>query len=538
MPLRLCCVLVVTLLLVTAPALGGTGGPAAGIDAVAYAGNGSVDVPGPGPVLWEAGSHEFAVTVSSPSGVDAEVCLVANATGRELGCARESVPANGTERVAVGVGRWPDDATGTVALDVVVREAGASTPLDRQSLDVTVLHRDGDTDVDGLTSGREVSIGTDPRLPDTDGDGIADGSEVFTYGSSPAFADSDNDGLPDGAEIERYGTDLLNPDTDGDGLSDARELEVGASPFSQDSDGDGLDDAVEVNTYGTNATAADTDGDGLDDGTELDTHRTNPMTVDTDGDGLSDALEVFTHGTAPGDLDTDDDGLTDGAEVSDYRTEPTTADTDGDGLDDGAEVNAHGTNPLAVDADGDGLDDGAEVNAHGTNPLAVDTDDDGTNDRLEVRTGLFPDLGGLELVGGGLVVALVAAAAGYRWAGRRGPERPAASTDGGGRTAAERPDPDAETADASADEPTPSEVAGPPTALSNEERVLRLLDEHDGRMRQSEVVAGTDWSKAKVSRVLSTMEGEGTVTKIDVGRENVIARPGEAPSGADPPFER
>ncbi|MFB6304629.1 MAG: helix-turn-helix transcriptional regulator, partial [Haloferacaceae archaeon] len=90
-----------------------------------------------------------------------------------------------------------------------------------------------------------------------------------------------------------------------------------------------------------------------------------------------------------------------------------------------------------------------------------------------------------------------------------------------------------------ADEPeTPGAGGGVAyEAISNEERVLRVLDDHGGRMRQSDVVDETDWSKAKVSRVLSRMEEEGEVVKIDVGRENVVARPEEVPRGANPPFE-
>lgn len=71
----------------------------------------------------------------------------------------------------------------------------------------------------------------------------------------------------------------------------------------------------------------------------------------------------------------------------------------------------------------------------------------------------------------------------------------------------------------------------PPTSdLSEDERfVVTLLEEHDGRVRQSRIVEASDWSKSKVSRLLSTMETEGHVEKVTVGRENVIALPGEEP---------
>lgn len=71
----------------------------------------------------------------------------------------------------------------------------------------------------------------------------------------------------------------------------------------------------------------------------------------------------------------------------------------------------------------------------------------------------------------------------------------------------------------------------PPDAhLTEEERfVVDLLRRNDGRLRQSKVVEASDWSKSKVSRLLSAMEAEGYVEKVAVGRENIIALPGEEP---------
>lgn len=59
-------------------------------------------------------------------------------------------------------------------------------------------------------------------------------------------------------------------------------------------------------------------------------------------------------------------------------------------------------------------------------------------------------------------------------------------------------------------------------ALTDEERVVRLLASNDGRMKQSQIVDETDWSKAKVSRLLSAMEENEEITKLTVGRENII----------------
>ena len=69
--------------------------------------------------------------------------------------------------------------------------------------------------------------------------------------------------------------------------------------------------------------------------------------------------------------------------------------------------------------------------------------------------------------------------------------------------------------------------------LSDEERVERLLEEQGGRVKQAEVVERTDWSDAKVSQVLSSMEEEGRVDKLRIGRENLITLPGVDPMDSD-----
>lgn len=78
--------------------------------------------------------------------------------------------------------------------------------------------------------------------------------------------------------------------------------------------------------------------------------------------------------------------------------------------------------------------------------------------------------------------------------------------------------------------PTDEEVI-----VSSADRIERLLDEHGGRMRQAEIVDLLDWSKSKVSRVLSSMEEQDRVRKIRLGRENLIVLPGCEPQGAAPP---
>ncbi len=247
---------------------------------------------------------------------------------------------------------------------------------------VVVEVTDFDADEDGLSNIQETDdVGTDPLDPDTDDDGILDGTEV-------------NGGNP--ADPLTNPTNPLDPDTDGDGLCDGN---ISISPIcvaGEDRDEDGLRDPTE-----TDAADPDTDQDGLDDGVEVLVGsypgpfgpRTNPLVADTDGDGLLDGTEdtdtdgTFEPGqneTDPTDPDTDNGGELDGSERQNGRDpvdfpqddNGALGDADNDGLSDGEEGTI-GTNPNDPDTDGDGLKDGVEV--HGTNetdPLDPDTDGD------------------------------------------------------------------------------------------------------------------------------------------------------------------
>lgn len=81
-------------------------------------------------------------------------------------------------------------------------------------------------------------------------------------------------------------------------------------------------------------------------------------------------------------------------------------------------------------------------------------------------------------------------------------------------------------------EPPGNERAAPAdseeeTLISDEERVLQLLEHNEGRMKQSDIVTETGWSHAKVSQLLSEMEEAGDIEKLRIGRENLIALPDE-----------
>lgn len=131
---------------------------------------------------------------------------------------------------------------------------------------------DGPLDADGdqLSNAWEAALGLNPRLTDSNGNGINDANE-----------DRDFDGLSNLAELQTHGTDPSQPDTDLDGLFDGWEIANGFNPLidnttdgnpsndpGADPDGDGLTNTQEAD-YGTSASNSDTDADGVSDGDEV-----------------------------------------------------------------------------------------------------------------------------------------------------------------------------------------------------------------------------------------------------------------------------
>ncbi|MEE2785902.1 MAG: hypothetical protein VX589_01085 [Myxococcota bacterium] len=140
---------------------------------------------------------------------------------------------------------------------------------------------------DGSTD--RIRIGEDDETPDEDMDGLLDNEE-----------DINANGVVDEGE-----TDPKNPDSDGDGLNDSLERDTGTDPTRVDTDNDGLDDGFEddnqngeVDEGETDPRRPDTDGDGLTDGGEdtngngvVDADESDPTNVDSDGDGQNDGAD-------------------------------------------------------------------------------------------------------------------------------------------------------------------------------------------------------------------------------------------------------
>ncbi|MBP7275109.1 MAG: S8 family serine peptidase [Kiritimatiellae bacterium] len=106
---------------------------------------------------------------------------------------------------------------------------------------LNVINGTSDWDGDGLSDFGEYLAGTNPRLPDTDGDGVLDG-----------FEDTDGDGMSNIEEINR-GLDPGSADTDDDGIGDADELadpiEMDPTDFTMPSAQRALLFAGDANTY-------------------------------------------------------------------------------------------------------------------------------------------------------------------------------------------------------------------------------------------------------------------------------------------------
>lgn len=350
--------------------------------------------------------------------------------------------SNKDEKEKYGTNPQDPDTDGDGVLDgtEVVDKTDPRNPCDYLEAHITVVQRAewgmADCDNDGLPNSKEKELGTDPIDPDTDGDGVKDGDEVkdktnpldpcdyvaahITVAPKQAWldADCDNDGLPNSKEKE-LGTDPKNPDTDGDGVTDGDEVKDGTNPLDPcdfvyahqtvepsaawgnlDCDHDGLPNKKEKE-LGTDPKNPDTDGDGVTDGDEnLDgTNPLDPCSLIVSRQTVTPTAEWYA-------LDCDNDGLPNKEELE-KGTDPNNPDTDGDGVKDGDEIK-DGTNPLdpcdlvlahqtvtpsldwqLLDCDNDGTPNQKELEI-GTDPFDKDTDKDAVIDTTEVNDNTNP----------------------------------------------------------------------------------------------------------------------------------------------------
>jgi uncharacterized membrane protein len=73
--------------------------------------------------------------------------------------------------------------------------------------------------------------------------------------------------------------------------------------------------------------------------------------------------------------------------------------------------------------------------------------------------------------------------------------------------------------------------------LTDEERIRSLLIKYGGRMKQADITTETSWSKSTVSRKLSKMEENGEITRVQIGRGNLVFLNGSEPTATKSLFE-
>lgn len=207
---------------------------------------------------------------------------------------------------------------------------GVRDSIETSGWTITVIRADGPA---------TLQVKSDPKVKDTDGDGLEDFDER-TRGTDPSDIDTDRDGLLDGANItldpdseraatfrakgiyeeprgkfwgelgqcRQYGglkSDKFSSDRpEPDNLGEVEEMRgwnitvrgetrhVTSDPCERDTDGDGLVDDIEK-TLGTDPRHKDTDGDGTPDGQDADPlwdlglSITNLTATRTDGEPVS-----------------------------------------------------------------------------------------------------------------------------------------------------------------------------------------------------------------------------------------------------------
>jgi len=109
----------------------------------------------------------------------------------------------------------------------------------------------------------------------------------------------------------------------------------------------------------------------------------------------------------------------------------------------------------------------------------------------------------------------------------------ASTTDAATTNAAEQPERPASSDDLELTEVETSFDVLVNLGLTEPEFALELLEAHDGKLPQKAFVDQLDWSKSKVSRMLTELEEDGEIVRISLGQEKIVYAPEQAP-GQEP----
>lgn len=244
---------------------------------------------------------------------------------------------------------------------------------------------DTDIDGDGLSNLDEDAIGSNRRLPDTDGDGYIDGVDAFPLDASE-WLDSDGDGCGDNTDEFPFDASECI-DTDEDGIGDNGDAFPADEDEWSDGDGDGFGDNSDdcPETFGLSwipVGCPDRDGDGF-----ADTADAFPSDVDEwsdeDGDGYGDNSDAFPRNSSEW-IDADNDSYGDNIDAFPLN-ESEWFDSDADGVGDNSDAFINDATEW-LDSDGDGCGDNSDVWPYDETEC-FDRDYDGVGDNADA----FPD---------------------------------------------------------------------------------------------------------------------------------------------------
>lgn len=110
----------------------------------------------------------------------------------------EQFAAPPADAFAAGGLLWGPPTQGFAGLP---QDGSSDTPDGGPSACPLLVHPANDWDCDWLRDDQELARGTKDRDPDTDGDGLMDGAEVWNFHTDPLTMDTDQDGAPDGVDL-------------------------------------------------------------------------------------------------------------------------------------------------------------------------------------------------------------------------------------------------------------------------------------------------------------------------------------------------